>query len=39
MKIDNYMKYPPASQEIILDDKNKTNSNINELLKSLKVNA
>jgi 2-oxoglutarate ferredoxin oxidoreductase subunit beta len=38
MKIDNYIKYPPASQEIILD-KNKTNSNINELLKSLKVNA
>ena len=28
----------PASQEIILD-KNKTNSNINELLKSFKVNA
>jgi hypothetical protein len=38
MKIDNYLKYPPASQEIILD-KNKTNSNINELLKSFKVNA
>ena len=38
MKIDNYLKYPPAKQEIILD-KNKTNSNINELLESLKVNA
>jgi 2-oxoglutarate ferredoxin oxidoreductase subunit beta len=38
MKIDNYLKYPPAKQEIILD-KNKTNSNINELLKSLKVNS
>jgi hypothetical protein len=38
MKIDNYLKYPPARQEIILD-KNKTNSNISELLKSFKVNA
>jgi hypothetical protein len=38
MKIDNYLNYPPAKQEIILD-KNKTNSNINELLESLKVNA
>jgi hypothetical protein len=38
MKIENYSNYPPAKQEIILD-KNKTNSNINELLKSFKVNA
>ncbi len=38
VKIDNYLKYPPAKQEIILD-KNKTNSNINELLESFKVNA
>jgi len=38
MKIENYSNYPPAKQEIILD-KNKTNSNINELLNSLKVHA
>jgi 2-oxoglutarate ferredoxin oxidoreductase subunit beta len=38
IKIDNYLRYPPASQEII-SDKNKTNSNINEILESYKINA
>ena len=38
MKIDNYLKYPPANQEIV-SEKNKTNSNISELLKSFKINA
>ncbi|HEX5185823.1 MAG TPA: 2-oxoacid:ferredoxin oxidoreductase subunit beta, partial [Nitrososphaeraceae archaeon] len=36
VKIDNYLKYPPAKQEIT-SDNNKTNSNIHEILKSFKV--
>ncbi|HET9805322.1 MAG TPA: 2-oxoacid:ferredoxin oxidoreductase subunit beta, partial [Nitrososphaeraceae archaeon] len=38
MEIDNYLKYPPAIQDIV-SDKNKTNSNINEILESFKVNT
>jgi 2-oxoglutarate ferredoxin oxidoreductase subunit beta len=37
IKIDNYLNYPPAQQEIV-SDKNKTNSNINEILESFKSN-